>query len=44
VWQAGEVFFWIGVGVVVVVVVGAVGWAVRGFEEREHEPGTTYMD
>jgi hypothetical protein len=39
-----EVFFWIGLAVVLVVFVAAVAWGSRGMKDREHEPGTTYMD
>jgi hypothetical protein len=37
-------FFWIGVGVVVVVAVALVSWGVRGISGRTHEPGTTRLD
>ena len=36
-------FFWIGLGVVLVVFVIAVGYGARGMGDREHEPGTQYM-
>jgi hypothetical protein len=38
------VFFWIGISVVFVVFVCLVFWGTRGMKEREHKPGTTYMD
>jgi hypothetical protein len=34
---------WIGLALVVVVVVGLVAWALRGLDERAHEPGTTRL-
>ena len=40
----GRVFFWIGLAVVLAVFVTAVVWGSRGMKDREHEPGTTYMD
>ena len=36
-------FFWIGLVVVLTVFVTVVLWAVRGFEGRVHEPGTTHL-
>ena len=33
-------FFWIGVAVVLLVFVGALTWALRGLDDREHKPGT----
>jgi flagellar biogenesis protein FliO len=33
-------FFWIGVLVIVVVFVSVLAWGLRGFEDREHKPGT----
>jgi len=41
---AEGVFFWIGLAVVLVVFVTVVVWGSRGMKDREHEPGTTYMD
>jgi len=39
-----DVFFWIGLGVVLVIFVCVVTWGARGMKEREHKPGTTYLD
>jgi hypothetical protein len=33
-------FFWVGVAVVLLVVGAALGWALRGYDERAHRPGT----
>jgi flagellar biogenesis protein FliO len=33
-------FFWIGVLVILVVFVGCLTWGLRGFDERQHRPGT----
>jgi cytochrome oxidase assembly protein ShyY1 len=37
-------FFWIGLAVVLVIFVLVVIWGVRGMSEREHEPGTQYLN
>ena len=36
-------FFWIGLVVAFVVFVGVVAWAIRGYGDRFHEPGTTHL-
>jgi hypothetical protein len=32
--------FWIGLVVIVVAFVSVLTWGLRGFEDREHKPGT----
>ena len=35
--------FWVGLVVIFVVFVSVVTWAIRGYGDRYHEPGTTHL-
>jgi hypothetical protein len=37
------VFFWIGLLVMLAVFASVFAWAVRGFDGRVHQPGTTHL-
>jgi hypothetical protein len=37
-------FFWVGLAVVLLVVVGVISWGVRDIGDRAHVPGTRYLD
>ncbi len=37
-------FFWVALGVVAVVFVSVFAWALRGYDDRVHQPGTTHLD
>ncbi len=36
-------FFWVGLSVFFVAFVIVVTWAIRGYADRVHEPGTTHL-
>jgi len=33
-------FFWIGLAVALVIAVVVMAWGMRGFDKREHKPGS----